>query len=574
MEPLIALCDRPNVRRPRPALVLALRLAMALVALAILQRPAHAAPEPAAPSPSSAPAVVPYAALKDWLLAGIPQSQRGQRHAFVFGLFTGNMDRDPIHADAMQRVVCAWLNDALAPGDTVQVAGFEHEVRGMSKLIPLGPAREDRESVFNAFPQGPEPGSRGGKSLERSLYDLAVRAAKEPIGKPIVVVVSNGRTQSAGAKGNPAKFDDSLAGAGYGPVTREVFQLTVHGQLQDVHVARIVPRDLHGAAPPTPAPAQFDRSTWVPAAFAPTVAAESQSPSVGAARQVAAGGGERTPTWLVALSVVACLGALVAALGWARAASAHRVSAPVLAQTPPPAPMSEPVRPDHLLEAADEVEKCAGALGQVVSLAREHTDALALTVGGARQHTTTLNETVGEVGRHAGKLNQAVDAAGRQTGVLSMLANELADAVGRLDTGAQGPAPTQRDLGEVRQRVIELEALLSESDRALMEFATVLERALSLEGLDPRVRAAWVSAFDAFSASASRTGFEILAPAPGDPYISNLHRAMGVQGDPGRARFVARCESWGFRTGRKIYRTATVDITDTPPVASDKERSL
>ena len=195
-------------------------------------------------------------------------------------------------------------------------------------------------------------------------------------------------------------------------------------------------------------------------------------------------------------------------------------------------------------------------------------------MGGARQHTTTLNETVSEVGRHAGQLNVAVDAAGRQTGVLSMLASELADAVGRLDTGAQSPAPSQRELGEIRQRVIELEALLGESDRALMEFATVLERALSLEGLDPRVRAAWVSAFDAFSASASRTGFEILAPAPGDPYISNLHRAMGVQGDPSRARFVARCESWGFRSGRKIYRTATVHITDTPSTGDGKETAL
>lgn len=61
-----------------------------------------------------------------WLSSLIPKS-RGPCD-FVFILFTGNMVRDPDHAEAQRRLLSAWMNTTLRPGDTIRIGAGEHRL--------------------------------------------------------------------------------------------------------------------------------------------------------------------------------------------------------------------------------------------------------------------------------------------------------------------------------------------------------------------------------------------------------------------------------------------------------------
>lgn len=66
---------------------------------------------------------------------------------------------------------------------------------------------------------------------------------------------------------------------------------------------------------------------------------------------------------------------------------------------------------------------------------------------------------------------------------------------------------------------------------------------------------------------ASRTGFEIIAPEVGAPFIPELHEAVGeepaigVSAEPGQ---ILRCEKWGYRYNGAVKSRARVVIVASP----------
>ena len=132
----------------------------------------------------------PLAVWHAWLSSRLPGGAGS--YDFALAMFTGNLSRDPIHAEAQRRLLSAWLNTTLLPGDTLIVAGAEHRVWTASRPIPIDDGADSRRRAFSMLPAGPDPTSRGGKSIEKALLDLADRVPRRNRRGTAVVMLSNG----------------------------------------------------------------------------------------------------------------------------------------------------------------------------------------------------------------------------------------------------------------------------------------------------------------------------------------------------------------------------------------------
>jgi hypothetical protein len=149
----------------------------------------------------------PEAAWHEWLRTRLPEGKGP--YDFAIALFTGNMSRDPVHAEAQRRLASTWLNITLLPGDTLVLAGAEHRVWTMGKPLIMDGSAESRRLAFSMLPAGPAPGSQGGKSIEAALAELADRVATPPDRGSALIMLSNGWSQDGnGAARSVEKLTD------------------------------------------------------------------------------------------------------------------------------------------------------------------------------------------------------------------------------------------------------------------------------------------------------------------------------------------------------------------------------
>lgn len=303
-------------RRPRAIACAALALGICCLVRAQTGQPAEL-PQPAA-------------AWHEWLSSRLPEGQG--TYDFAVALFTGNMSRDPLHADAQRRLVSAWLNLTIVPGDTLTVAGAEHTVWTASPAIPMDGDPESRRKAFSLLPAGPDPHSRGGKSIETALAELAARIPQRDGRGTALIMLSNSWSQ------NGRTVEDAvgrLQKTGF-RLHREMFAVpTARGSRQVLVTACIRPPTGSG----TLAPRRYDLPRdWVPSADAPVTGQEPR-PSGSARGSGPAGarqGRAAPPTWLMALAGLALGGAGLAAGRWTRR-PAPAPAAPPLPPAPPPA---------------------------------------------------------------------------------------------------------------------------------------------------------------------------------------------------------------------------------------------
>lgn len=219
----------------------------------------------AASAQSAAPDRIPepFASWHGWLSSRLPEGKGP--YDFAVAMFTGNASRDPVHAEAQRRLFAAWLNTTILPGDTLIVAGAEHRVWTASEPVRIGESAETRRRAFSLLPAGPKPDSRGGKSIEQVLVQLADRIGSRSGRGAAVIMLSNSWSQDGE---DVAPSLDRLGQLGF-TLHREEFNVpTVAGNRQVLVTA--------GVRPPSDAASLGPRAypglptEWVPSAYAPS----------------------------------------------------------------------------------------------------------------------------------------------------------------------------------------------------------------------------------------------------------------------------------------------------------------
>ena len=460
---------------------------------------------------------VPAAAIDQWMVARMAEAGGGPpsgSYRIMAALTTGHMRRDPVHANAMRRVFSVWLNQSMAPGDTVQVAAAERRVWRLGEPVTLA-AGDSRERVFSSLPTGPKPGSRGGKDLEAILADLAERAS--PAGGPVVLaVISNSWTQADDAPADVPSPEERLRRLGCTEVRRAVFSVPDGGYRRDVYVAGCTLSGKGGVAPATASVtrARFSPETWAPEAYRPmgTQGAPPAPPLLAQPQQ-----GASLPPWAVALGIVMAL-----AVGGGGVALVLRRPRP-------------PVGPDEAPVAA-------------VEPAQADTDARPAEVA------------------------HLLDDAAKHARVLRLLREGMTDSVDKLDA-LVASAQSGEEIGRLRTEVAGLNRQITDWDKSAIDYLDAVQAALSMPGLDESRRQAWKRAGDAFIRLAQRQGLAVIAPQPGEPYVEGLHKVTESLGDRRAATVIAVGVSWGYQNGSRLYRPAEVIATDPASLGVPEEQS-
>lgn len=257
-----------------------------------------------------------------WIIQSL--HQRGadteqSRFSWAVGIFTGNLYKDPLQAEAVRRVFSIWLNRVAARGDTVTVAGVEHGVWSLSQTIPLQDGPDAARRVFDALPSSPQPGSRGGKNLEQAMVELARILPAGRTGRPVILILSNGYSQAIQAGPNSVDWPRRLRAEGYLPVAHEIFRLQIRTTPQEVYAFLAVPAGISAVPKAGQRAPAVPPGTWVPAAYAPWAAA-SVSPAVGTTGGRAAGPEMNGMELWIALAAAA-IG--IAGIAWFAAAASR-----------------------------------------------------------------------------------------------------------------------------------------------------------------------------------------------------------------------------------------------------------
>ncbi len=284
---------------------------------------------------------------------------------FALTMFTGNMASDPDHAEAQRRLISAWLNTTILPGDTVIVAGAEHRVWTASGLVTIENDPESRRKAFSLLPAGPEPGSRGGKSIERVLFQLADRVGRRSGRGTALIMLSNGWSQAGeGSEEAIGRLEDM----GFA-VHREVFAVPTLRSNRHVLVTACIrgpsavgslkPR-VYGMAP----------TEWVPSAYTPVLR---QEPGLSADRQETQPTTDRQerralPIWMMALAALVMAGAGLAAGRWTRRPAPAASAAPTLPALPIADRLAElEAVMDNARTHAAELQKVRDSLRELVA---------------------------------------------------------------------------------------------------------------------------------------------------------------------------------------------------------------
>lgn len=262
----------------------------------------------------------PVAAWHAWLSSRLPEG-KGPCD-FALAMFTGNMSADPNHAEAQRRLLSAWLNTTILPGDTVIVAGAEHRVWTASDPVTMDDAPEARRRAFSRLPAGPEPASRGGKSIEKALAELAERAGRRSARGTALIMLSNSWSQNSD---DAARSLARLQEMGFA-IHREVFTVpTLHGDRQVLATGCIRgPSEAASLQPRVYGPMPKE---WVPSAYAP-VARHEPRPSADGQKRGA------PPTWMMALAGLGVAGGGLALGRWTRRPAPEPAAPPPLPAPP------------------------------------------------------------------------------------------------------------------------------------------------------------------------------------------------------------------------------------------------
>ncbi|MGC8668642.1 MAG: hypothetical protein ACP5VE_11065 [Chthonomonadales bacterium] len=219
------------------------------------------------------------AKLTHWLTHSLAEQHADVEHgrfSWAVGIFTGNMYKDPLRAEAMRWVFSVWLNRVAAEGDRVVVAGFEQDVGKRSHVIELKHGADSLQEVFDALPSSPMPGSVGGKNIERAMAGLADKLRNDPERRRVILLLSNGPSQTVEST---VDWTSRLVSAGYGHPVHTIFQIPIHSTRQEVHVFLAVQQNgvssVHNGARLPAAP----NGVWVPEGYAPEAATASLSAS-------------------------------------------------------------------------------------------------------------------------------------------------------------------------------------------------------------------------------------------------------------------------------------------------------
>jgi len=272
-----------------------------------------------ASSPSAATPAGAYAAVPDWIQTTLATSSADFKHAripWAVGIFTGNMYKDPLQAEAMRRVFSVWLNRMTARGDTVVVAGFEHSVWTVSKPIRLQSGVADLQRVFDALPGHPQSGSRGGKNIELSMAELADKWPDRTAVRPVILMLANGFSQDAIPSDEDFKRTQRLEQEGY-QISKQVFQIFVHSVPEHVYAFLAVPKNLAAAREAQERVPLAGATEWVPAAYAPSEQANERATRLFTERR----GAQRPSGNWAGVLAAAFLGATAGGVGIALARS-------------------------------------------------------------------------------------------------------------------------------------------------------------------------------------------------------------------------------------------------------------
>lgn len=462
---------------------------------------------------------MPVAAIDQWLTARMAEASGGPPagpYRFMVALTTGHMRRDPVHSNAMRRAFAVWLNQSMAPGDTVQVAAAERNVWSLTNPVTLSPG-DSREQVFSGLPTGPEPRSRGGKDLEAILADLAEHASSVR-GPVVLAVLSNSWTQTDDKQPDGPSQAERLKRLGCSEVRRAVFSVPDGGYRRDVYVAGCAVGGHFGG--PTGAGAaprrRFSPDTWVPEAYRPT------QPPTASTIISTTGPPSRSPgpsPWAVGLGATV----LLASVGGGAVLARRRARGQVPSAAPPAPPMP------------------------------------ALEPGPASAEPA------------AGEVSQLLEDASKHAKVLGVLRDGMTDSVDKLDALVTA-AQSGEELGRLRTEVAGLSRQITDWDKSAIDYLDAVQAALSMAGLDESRRQAWKRAGDAFIRLAQRQGLSVIAPQPGEPYIEGLHKATEIRGDRRRATVVAACVTWGYQNGSRLYRPAEVIVCAPDNLGSAEEQ--
>lgn len=448
------------------------------------------------------------------------------RYRFTFIMATNHLAADPAHGEAMRRVVVGWLNDRLCAGDEVQVGAGEHKVWMLGDPVTLAPGVETRQSLFSSLPMSPEAGSRGGKSIEHLLALSAgppTQSKPSPPERPIIVVLSNGWSQSVTGKLDPGPDLLRIQQAGYRPITRDLFRVNVKGRDLEVDAAAIVPnalKSIGGSAEPRSPLA--GSGGWVPAGYGPVVVGKPGGNQPG---QGGGGSGRGPNPLLVAVVtavIVVAIGATALALGRARSQS------PAAAQ---------PVDIQPIRQKLDEIQ----AKLQAGSAGNGQIDA----------------ETLKRLSTAGDQIGASVEDTRKVAKKLDLLVQDFSATMHPATAGGV----SEEELGKLRAEALAAEKRLSAWTDVAVEFLDAAWIAHMSPDVNPDRRDAWSRAATSFARYARQVGLDLIYPQPGDPYLPTHHRITEVIGEAAGATVVAKCEAWGYRNGADVIRPADVVIS-------------
>ncbi len=139
-----------------------------------------------------------------------------------------------------------------------------------------------------------------------------------------------------------------------------------------------------------------------------------------------------------------------------------------------------------------------------------------------------------------------------------------AEQIASLTPGAAALKEKNEELSELRQAAAKERQLQEGWADSMMEYCTFLNRTVNLPGLSPEYARAVKKSSDVLVTHLAALGLDVIAPRPGERFDDRLHKAedfeTGEEGiEPGS---VARCLSFGYRTGPKVLQKAVVHIAE------------
>lgn len=445
-------------------------------------------------------------AADSWLRSLLSESgcsRSSGRYVFAIALSTGNMESDPVHAEAMRRLVSIWLNATVVPGDTVIVSGGEHRIWQCSPPILITNDIATRRKAFSLLPYTSEPRSRGGKSIERILADLASRVTRPTGVGAVLLVISNSWSQNTPTNLSEHELQSVLRARGFGAIWREVFSVPTPDGVRSVYVALTISCTQPTTGVAAPRAYRDDWREWVPNAYTPvSVVPRSTRPTVTT---------QTARTVVPVMDVIILLATVITSslvTSWLIGRRSRMSRS---------APEGEP----HWEQPGNSN---APALDEVLRVADRHAAAL-----------KALQENMEE---DAGRISNSADA--------------LCTLVSIRGGG--------EEIGHLRSEIAAMVRRLDEWDQTAIAYLQSLEAAVRHPDIDERQRRVWQKAADDFCRYAARHGFTRIAPKSGDPYVPDIHRAVEYVGDAAAATTIDQCVRWGYQNGAKVYHPAEVRV--------------